>query len=201
MDTKGIFLISSRKSDMGEWSDLMVYVEDNIGWLKAQALLFSLDCITKKIMERKYKMLKKRVVVATALAANVAAIPVPGVDVAINTVFLVHEVHHYMRVFGVEQERVNALKDFDHSLLKCRSLLKPSFNMILFVGKKIGIYAAMVLAQSFLDLIVPMVGSVISSAATAGVTYTFLDDILQDIKDEAVVLHQHAMKTNADHRM
>ena len=73
--------------------------------------------------------------------------------------------------------------------------------MILFVGTKIGIYAAMMFAQSFLDLIVPMVGSVISSATTAGVTYRFLDDILQDIKDDAVLLHEHAMKTNADHRM
>ena len=72
---------------MGEWSDLVTYVEDNIGGIKAQALLFSLDCITKKIVERKYKMLKKRLVVATALAAGVAAIPLPGVDVAINTVF------------------------------------------------------------------------------------------------------------------
>jgi uncharacterized protein (DUF697 family) len=186
---------------MGEWPDLMVYVEDNIGGFNAQAFLFSLDCITKKIMERKYKMLKKRVVVATALAAGIAAIPVPGGDVVINTVFLVHEVRHYMSVFGVEQERVNALKDFDHSLLKCRSLLKPNFNIILFVGTEIGIYAAMVLAQSFLDLIVPMVGSVISSATTAGVTYKFLDDILQDIKDDAALLHEHVMKTNADHRM
>ena len=71
-------------------SDLMTYVEENIAGLKAQALLFSLDCITMKIMERKYKMLKKRLVVATALAAGVAAIPLPGIDVAINTVFLVH---------------------------------------------------------------------------------------------------------------
>jgi hypothetical protein len=30
-------------------------------------------------------MLKKRLVIATVLAAGVAAIPVPGVDVAINT--------------------------------------------------------------------------------------------------------------------
>jgi hypothetical protein len=48
----------------------MAYVEENIDGLKAQALLFSLDCITKKIMERKYKVLKKRVIVATALAAG-----------------------------------------------------------------------------------------------------------------------------------
>jgi hypothetical protein len=74
MDTKGIFLISSRNPELGEWSDLVTYVEDNIGGIKAQALLFSLDCITKKIVEIKYKVLKKRLVVATAFAAGVTVI-------------------------------------------------------------------------------------------------------------------------------
>ena len=77
-DTKDIFLISSRNPDLGEWSDHMAYLEENVDGLKAQALLFSLDSITKKIVERKYQMVKKRLVVTTALTAGVAAIPVPG---------------------------------------------------------------------------------------------------------------------------
>jgi hypothetical protein len=36
-DTKGIFLISSRKPDLGEMSDLLRYVEENIDGFKAQA--------------------------------------------------------------------------------------------------------------------------------------------------------------------
>ena len=54
LNTKRIFLISSRTPDLGEWSDLMAYVEDNIDGFKAQPLLFSLDSITKEIVERKY---------------------------------------------------------------------------------------------------------------------------------------------------
>ena len=96
--------------------------EENIDGFKAHVLLFSHDCTTKAILERKHKMPRKRLVVATAVAAGVAVIPMPGVDVAINTVFLVHEVRHYMSVFGVSRQRVNTLKDFGQSLLKCRSL-------------------------------------------------------------------------------
>ena len=58
-DTKGIFLICSRNPDLGEWSDLMTYIEDNTGGFKAQVLLFSLESITKKILERKHKRLRK----------------------------------------------------------------------------------------------------------------------------------------------
>jgi hypothetical protein len=91
-------------------------------------------------------MFKKRLVVATVLAADIAAIPV--VDDAI-TEFLVLEVRLYMHVFGVEKERVNTIKDFDHSLLKCRSLLKPNLNMISVVGITIGSYVALLLPNSF----------------------------------------------------
>ena len=179
----------------------MTYVEDNIGGLKAEALLCSLDCITKEIVERKYKMLKKRLFVATALAAGVAAIPVLGVNAAVNTVLLVHEVRHYMSVFGVERERVNSLKDFDHSLLKCTYLLKPNINMVLVVVTKIGAFTALLLASSVLDLILPLVGSVISSVTTATITYRFLESTLQDIKYDALLIYEHIVNTNADHRM
>ena len=106
-DTKGIFLISSRKPDLGEMSDLLRYVEENIDELKAQALLFSLHSITKTILVRKHKMLQKRLVSVTALVVGISAIPVPGVDV-VNIGLLVHEVRHYMNVFEVQPEIVNS---------------------------------------------------------------------------------------------
>jgi uncharacterized protein (DUF697 family) len=70
--------------------------------------------------------------------------------------------------------------------------------MILFVAAKLGTFLGLALAQSFLDMIVPIVGSVICSVSAAGMTYKFLDDMLQEIKDDAVLLHEHIMKTNAN---
>ena len=96
-----------------------------------------------------------------------------------------------MSVFGVDRERVNSFKDFDHSLLKCRSLLEPNFNMTLLIVTKLGTFLALALAESVLDLIVSIVGYVISSVTTAGMTYTFLDDMLQDIKHDAMLIHEH----------
>jgi hypothetical protein len=72
----------------------------------------------------------------SALAASVAAIPLPGVDVDVNTALLVEEVHHYMSVFGINRQRIYSLKDFDHSLLTCTSLLKPNMDMYFFVSTK-----------------------------------------------------------------
>ena len=190
---KPIFLISSTYPDLKDWSDLMAYVEGKFDGFK-KAFLYSVDAITKEILERKYKMLQKRLVKVTIIAAGVAAVPVPGVDFAVNIGILVHEVRHYMRVFRVEPERVNTLEDFDQSLLKCRSLLKPNVDIALFVGTKIATYATVLFVQSFIDLFLPIVGSVISSVTAASYTYKFLVDILQDIKDDAVLIYEHIMK-------
>ena len=70
--------------------------------------------------------------------------------------------------------------------------------MILLIVTKHGTFLAPALDESVLDLIVPIVGSVISSVTIAGMTYTFIDDMPQDIKDDAVLLQEHIMKTKAD---
>ena len=200
-DTQSIFLISSREPHMGEMSDLLRYVIEHIGEIKGQVLLFSFGSITKEIVVRKNKMLKKRLVLATAVTAGIAAFPVAGVYVTYNTDLLVHEVRHYMSVFGINSDRVYSLANFDHSLLNCRALLEPNLDMKDFVDTKIGSYATLVIAQSVLDLIFPLSGSVISSATVGVVTYRFLDDMLQDIYHDALVIYEHIMKTNRDHRM
>ena len=41
----------------------------------------------------------------------------------------------------------------------------------------------------------------IDSAFAAMVTDGFLNDMLRDIKDDAVLIYEHKMKTNADHIM
>ena len=73
--------------------------------------------------------------------------------------------------------------------------------MAVFVVTKIGTYATLLFVQSFFDLNLPLIGSVISSATAARLTYRFLCDVLQDIYHDAVVIYEHIIKTNADHRM
>ena len=80
-------------------------------------------------------MRQKRLVAVTSVAAGVVATPVEYVYFAVNTVLLVHKVHYYMHVFGVKQESGKSLKDLHHSLLKCRALLEPHFNMIRVITK------------------------------------------------------------------
>ena len=199
--TNCMFLISSRKPDLGEMSDLIRYIEETMDGFKAQVLLFSIHPMTKNMVERKHKMLKARLVKVTALVGGIAATPLPVVDLAANIALLSKEVGHYMHVFEVQPEFVNSLKGFDQSLLKCRSMLTPAFKMIPFIMFKLGTHATVLMAQSWLDLILPLVGSVVSAATASWVSYTFLDDMLQDLKHDAMLIHgHHVMEASADHR-
>ena len=65
--------------------------------------------------------------------------------------------------------------------------------MVYFVVTKIGTFGTVDLAQSVSELIVPLIGCGIYSIATAGLTYTFLSNILQDIKDDAVLIYADIM--------
>ena len=201
--TNCMFLISSRKPDLGEMSDLIMYIEATMDGFKAQVLLFSIHPMTKNILERKHKMLKARLVNVTAFAVSLVAlpVPVPGVDVAVNYALLAREVGHYMHVFEVQPEFVNSLKDFDQSLLKCRSLFTTTFKMIRFIMLKLGTYATLLISQSCLDLILPVVGSVVPASTAAWVTCTFLNDMLQDLKHDAMLIHgHHVMEAITAHR-
>ena len=200
-DNKAFFLISSRNLELGEWSKLIEYVEANISGWKAQALLFALGAMTKDVLERKHEMLKKRLVLTCAIAAGAAALPLPGADIAVNTVLMARETSHYMHVFGIDKEKVEALQNFDHSLLKCGSMWKPNFDISSFVIMQLGKYGTLMAAESVLEMFLPFVGSIISSVTAAAVTYKYLDRTLQDAKDDAMLIYEHIMKTKADERM
>jgi uncharacterized protein (DUF697 family) len=58
--------------------------------------------------------------------------------------------------------------------------------MAVFEVTKIGTYATLLFVQSFFDLILPLIGSVISSATAARLTYRFLCDVLQDIYSDTL---------------
>jgi hypothetical protein len=194
-DTKVFFLISSRKPDLGEILDLMTYVEENIDDVKAQALLFSIGCISKEFVERKYKMLLKRLIAATALSAGVASIPVEGVT-GINNAVLAYEVRHYMHVFEFKREIVNSLKGFEQSSLKCKELFGTNFDMMKFIIRERVVYYGV--APSLQDRL-PFLDSykyIIHSAYAALVTFNFLHSMLQDLKHDAVLIREHIMKTS-----
>lgn len=193
-DAEHIFLISSRKPDLGQMSDLLGYIEDNIGMLKTQAVLSSLESVTKEIVENKYKMLKKSLLSVTFLASGVF-----GEDADSNTSRLESEVHHYMHEFGFNRAGVDSLIHFNQSLLRCRSLLEPNLNMETFVAEGMASYPTPVKVPSVNDFFLSFTGHMINSGVIGMAIYLFLDNLLDNINHDAVLIYEYVLKTNAYH--
>ncbi|CAG2211859.1 unnamed protein product [Mytilus edulis] len=101
-NSDAIFLISSKKKDMGDWKNLLHHIE-------------------KCLPPPKFETFMKRIKLATLASACIAAAPVPGLDVVANIALLVEEVVHYINVFGLSKERLEALDGLDRKKLNCAS--------------------------------------------------------------------------------
>lgn len=95
------FLISSRRKDIDDWTQLLYHIENSLPAAKFETFMFSLPILTENVFDTKYKTLRKRIRVASLCSATIAATPLLGLDVAANIVLLVDEVIHYIKVFGL----------------------------------------------------------------------------------------------------
>lgn len=195
-----IFLISGKKTRVGEMDELNTHILEKLSLTneeKYNAVIFSFGPLSKHVIEEKYKSLKKRAIAVTTGTALISAIPVPGIDLAINIGILVRELQHYINVFGLSRKQMESLQNFDYDQLKCKGILSNKLGLkeiTSIIGQQLGKVIAtvtLVTIQSVLDVFLPIVGSVISSATTAGLVYKFLNGYLDDLRDDAILVYDH----------
>lgn len=196
-----IFFISCVDATIGEMPALLSYVESNLDKFKCEAVISSITVLSDDIINLKYEVLKKRLVDVSIDAAGIAAMPIPGIDVAANITLLVREMIHYINVFGLGKRKMQALESFDMSQLKCNELLFPKLEFSVFVVNKLGVYIGVMVAENFLDLLLPFVGSLISGVTSAAITFKFLKNILDDLRHDAFIVYRHILQKQASTRL
>ncbi|VDH96889.1 Hypothetical predicted protein, partial [Mytilus galloprovincialis] len=189
-----VFLISSRRKDVGEWQELLAHIEKSLPPIKFETFMYSLPTLTEKIIDVKYKTLKTRIKIATGSAAVIAAIPVPGVDVAVNMGILVEEIYHYNWVFGLGKERLAALKGFDRSTLNCNEFHVPAGDIVQLIVTQLGKLMLILEVESVADILSPIIGSIISAGTSAVITYRYLSQILEKFRDDARTVYRYVIK-------
>lgn len=196
-----IFFISCVDETIGEMHALLSYVESNLDKFKCEAVISSIAVLSTDIINLKYEVLKKRLVKVSIGAAGIAATPIPAIDLVANITLLVDEMIHYIDAFGLGERRMQALESFDRSQLKCNELLFPTIEFSVFVVNKLGVYIGVMVAENFLDLLLPFVGSVISGVTSAAITYKFLKNILEDLRHDAFIVYRHIVQKQSSIRL
>lgn len=187
-----IFLISCVKKRIGEIDTLFRHIRENLSSIKFEAVVYSLSTLSQDVIEEKYKTLQSRVNKASLGTALIAASPIPGLDAYANIEILVNEIKHYVQVFGLTSEQIRKINYSDQKQLKCIELFgsgsdEKTYEIVkrMFIEKYVVLFGAL----SISDIFLPIVGSVISAASTATIVYSFLNEILENLQQDAIFIY------------
>lgn len=187
-----IFFISGRFTDVGEFTQLLTHIEKNIPSLKFESILFSISAISKEVIEMKYQKLKSRVKIVTVGAAAISAEPIPGIDLAINLKLIINELKHFIKTFGISMNEIETLPTEVKERLNVWSILTTS-NIAVFITQQIGKTAAIAVAQSFSDLFIPIIGSLLSATTTYFIVNNLLNKYLDQMKEDAFIVYDNIL--------
>lgn len=129
-------------------------------------------------------------------SACIAAAPVPGLDVVANIALLVEEVVHYINVFGLSKERLEALDGLDRKILNCASFHiqdLPGMDLAKVIIAQLGKYIAIFTIESVADIFLPIIGSIVSAGTSAVFTYRYLSRTLDNFRDDARIVYRFVM--------
>ncbi|CAG2202330.1 unnamed protein product [Mytilus edulis] len=187
-----IFFISGQKKGVEEIDKLFQHIKENLSSIKSEAVVYTLHTLSQEMIEEKFKSLKSRVNTASLGTALISASPIPGIDIYANISILVNEIKHYIEVFGLTHKQIRKVSYRDQKQLKCKELFglnseKRTRKIVsaMFVNK----YLVLFTALSVSDIFLPIVGSLISAATTATIVYKFLNEILENLHQDAVFVY------------
>lgn len=186
-----VFFISCADTSVGDLSEMLSYVESNLDEIKRESMVSSMKVVSENVINLKYKVLKARIEKIAFAAAGITAFPIPGADISIDIALLIEEVIHYINCFGLGEKKLKLLTGFNVLKLKCSKILLPDAEMAAFLVARSDFYATIELRKSVLELFMPLFGSTISSATSSEFTHKFLNGILKDLRDDALIVYRH----------
>ncbi|XP_064605753.1 interferon-gamma-inducible GTPase 10-like [Liolophura sinensis] len=195
-----VYVISNVYRDRFDFPRLLEDIILAVPSLKKQSLAMTLCGYSENLIEIKKDALKPRLWKAAAMSGTVGAVPVPGIDLAVDLAIFVHEAKFYRKVFGLNEETLCKLaKEYDVDIDRFKRAMSKTGAMSL---TKVGIKSALVASRiglafatktgltSVLEVVVPVIGSVISGGISFALTYGFLKKMLDDFASDAFSIYK-----------
>ncbi|KAK7167018.1 hypothetical protein R3I94_001425 [Phoxinus phoxinus] len=187
-----VFLISSWKLEKYDFNLLQEKIEKDLPKHKRDVLLLALPNITLNINEKKKKAQEKNIARVAFLTASVAAVPIPGLSIAVDSAIIIKEIERYFKVFGLDDTSLQKLcersgKSVEHFKSMMKSPLHGGINpasIFTLLGA-----ASLALAEDACEYavsLIPIIGSVItgtmSFCTVSAMLYKALNDIATDAR-------------------
>jgi GTP-binding protein EngB required for normal cell division len=195
----GFFVISNSRRQIGHFNEFVSYIQSILARLKCDAVMFSLlGELSDDIIDSKYRRLKERIWKVSLLAATVTRL------LLVNRLRVICiEILLYYHTFGFGQQSVKEIsrKAYLRKKLSASSIIEieatneaiERFVMIQFEKLR-----TLTFAQSAFELILPVIGDVVSGFITGKVTHNLLTRILDGCRDDVKLICSQLMKVNAE---
>ncbi|XP_051960597.1 interferon-inducible GTPase 5-like [Xyrauchen texanus] len=185
-----VFLISSWDLNKYDFNSLHERMETELPEHKRHVLMLTVPNITPEIIERKKKSLEKDISRVALLSACGAAVPVPGLSVAVDIALLVNEIQKYKTAFGLDDESLKRISErsgksieFLKSVMKsgvCEEITTASIILLL---RQSSLYVAEEAVERVVSFI-PIIGSALAAGLPFVAVSYMLKKILKEIAED-----------------
>uniref|UniRef100_A0A3P9DR11 Immunity related GTPase cinema n=1 Tax=Maylandia zebra TaxID=106582 RepID=A0A3P9DR11_9CICH len=198
-----VFLVSSFEPNLYDFSLLQQTLDRDLPKNKRDTLLFIMANINPEIIIKKKKAFQSRIKYWAGLSGTVAAVPVPGLSVAVDIGLMVRVVKGYVTDFSLDKSSLEKLAertDVPHADL-CAVIRSPlagveiTPELLMRVSTQLACIAAFMTAEESVRWI-PVVGLVASACLSFTLTYKALNSFLDTLADDAQRVFEKALGLN-----
>ncbi|KAL1279711.1 hypothetical protein QQF64_014311 [Cirrhinus molitorella] len=192
-----VFLISSFELGKHDLNLLQERIEKELPQNKRRVLMLALPNITLKINEKKKKVLEENIGKVALLSAMVAAVPVPGLSIAVDAALIAKELRKYYSAFGLDDPSLQKLcRTSGKTLQEVKSLMKSPFHQGISTTSVLTVLGAtaILISEDVVELCVsfiPIIGSVVAGGMSYLTVSKMLKKALNDIADDSRNVRWH----------
>nr|XP_055075503.1 interferon-inducible GTPase 5-like [Misgurnus anguillicaudatus] len=201
MDDPAIFLISGHDLSKYDFNLLQEQMEKELPQHKRHVLILTLPNITLEVNEKKKEALKKNIFKVAFVSAVVAAVPVPGLSIAVDLSIIMYEVGKYCSVFGLDEKSLkNLCEQSGQSMETLQALITSVWYKGYLTGSLLSELrdATLLVSEDAVERVfsfIPMIGSVVAGGLSFATVYFMLNKALNDITEDARKVLMAAFQT------
>uniref|UniRef100_A0A3Q2WEV6 IRG-type G domain-containing protein n=1 Tax=Haplochromis burtoni TaxID=8153 RepID=A0A3Q2WEV6_HAPBU len=200
IESPQVFLVFSFELHLYNFPLLHQTLDRDLPAHKRDALLCAMPNFNPEIIRKKKQALRSKVKYWATLSAAGAAVPVPGLSIAVDAALLVGVVTHYVHAFGLDipsLKRLSARTGVPYAAL-CDVIISPlaaakiTKELLLKVIAQLGSVAALIVAEE-VSRWIPFIGILVSAGRSFTTTYKILKLILDKLADDAQRVFERAL--------
>ncbi|XP_057211003.1 interferon-inducible GTPase 5-like [Triplophysa rosa] len=191
MDDPVVFLISSCDLSKYDFNLLHERMEKELPQHKRHVLILTLPNITLEINERKKEALKKDIFNVAFLSACVAAVPVPGLSIAVDLSIISLQIRKYLNAFGLDKKSLKILcEQSGQTMETLENLITSVWYKGLLTGSLLSklLDSTLLVSEDAVERafsIIPFIGSLVAGGLSFVTVKLMLNKAIDDIAEDA----------------